>query len=500
MDKLQEEWNKFKSGNPASENLEEGWEKFKAGYPDSSTLQEDWDQLKSNVGISGLEEDWKNLQDARDKFMTGLQIILFLQAQSPIFWYSILVLLLVITRILYNSAKYLCRVFRLYALIVFLKHISYPFVFGGQRTRFWKWTRAEILVTTVFISLNIAVLTIPLKNGPWITRTGLLSMINLVPLAVGLKLSRLTNVLKVTPSFFASIHVWCSFMAGILALAHSIIAMKKGQFIASLQNDNRYRAGFAASIVLLSMFLLVVLQRRFYEIFSKSHLALAIAVVALLWVHTGNSVYLPIWVAALGLNIIVRYAALGYQGLIRHHWRRRRASLPQYSVEESTDNASRPEGVSVGNLVAIPVEDVVLVKLGIKKTTSIRAGHFFQLCIPDVSTSAFIQQHPFYVSWLEEYPDMVVASCLITPRRGFTGELVRRAKATHLYKAPAQYDGPFGVPASLENYGTIIAFATGIGITGVLLYMKEVIEGCRKHTYMARKIQLFWMLEREGIY
>ncbi|KAF3164442.1 hypothetical protein TWF225_001656 [Orbilia oligospora] len=289
MDKLQEEWNNFKSSQGGKDGLEENWEKFKAGHPESDVLQENWDKLKSDIGVDGLKQEWNNLQDTRHKFMTGLQLLLFLQAQSPIFWYA-------------------------------------------------------------------------------------------------------------------------------------------------------------------------------------------------LW----------------GLNLVSRCGILlsGYQGTLRRR-RRRRSSLPQYASTELSASAGLPDGLSIGNTVIIPVNDIVLVKLGIKKNTTIRAGQYIQLCIPDVSTSAFIQQHPFYISWIDDYHDMRVICFLITPKRGFTEDLVRRANEIHLYKPPAKYDGPFGVPVRLKKYGTIVAFATGIGITGVLLYLKEALLGCRKHTFMARKIQLFWILERE---
>ncbi|KAF3235194.1 hypothetical protein TWF217_003183 [Orbilia oligospora] len=348
MDKLQEEWNNFKSSQGGKDGLEENWEKFKAGHPESDVLQENWDKLKSDIGVDGLKQEWNNLQDTRHKFMTGLQLLLFLQAQSPIF---------------------------------------------------------------------------------------------------------------------------C---------------------------DSRYRAGVVAFFGILSIFLSTLLQRKFYEIFSKLHLALAIISVIFLWMHIGKKVYLPIWIALWGLNLVSRCGILlsGYQGTLRRR-RRRRSSLPQYASTELSASAGLPDGLSIGNTVIIPVNDIVLVKLGIKKNTTIRAGQYIQLCIPDVSTSAFIQQHPFYISWIDDYHDMRVICFLITPKRGFTEDLVRRANEIHLYKPPAKYDGPFGVPVRLKKYGTIVAFATGIGITGVLLYLKEALLGCRKHTFMARKIQLFWILERE---
>ncbi|KAK6500057.1 hypothetical protein TWF481_010414 [Arthrobotrys musiformis] len=83
MDKLQQEWNNFKSSHSGSDNLEENWEKFKANHLGSGASEVDWDKLQSNLDISGLKEDWNGLQDTRHKLMTGLQLILFFQAQSP---------------------------------------------------------------------------------------------------------------------------------------------------------------------------------------------------------------------------------------------------------------------------------------------------------------------------------------------------------------------------------------------------------------------------------
>ncbi|KAI9656458.1 MAG: hypothetical protein M1821_004664 [Bathelium mastoideum] len=51
---------------------------------------------------------------------------------------------------------------------------------------------------------------------------------------------------------------------------------------------------------------------------------------------------------------------------------------------------------------------------------------------------------------------------------------------------------------SVDKYGTILLFATGLGIAGQLPYLKEVMEGYQKRDVKTRRVALFWEIESEA--
>jgi NAD(P)H-flavin reductase len=52
-------------------------------------------------------------------------------------------------------------------------------------------------------------------------------------------------------------------------------------------------------------------------------------------------------------------------------------------------------------------------------------------------------------------------------------------------------EGPYGSHTALDQYGTVLLFATGIGIAGQLSYMKEQLQLYREWQTKTRRHVLF---------
>ncbi|KFY66689.1 hypothetical protein V496_01943, partial [Pseudogymnoascus sp. VKM F-4515 (FW-2607)] len=59
-------------------------------------------------------------------------------------------------------------------------------------------------------------------------------------------------------------------------------------------------------------------------------------------------------------------------------------------------------------------------------------------------------------------------------------------------------DGPFGIPHDFGAYGTVIMIATGVGIAGLMPYLKDLISGYNSCEVRTRRILLIWQIQNEG--
>ena len=97
------------------------------------------------------------------------------------------------------------------------------------------------------------------------------------------------------------------------------------------------------------------------------------------------------------------------------------------------------------------------------------------------------------ISWWERDIQGLTISLLVKLRGGFTAELDRHANKNLL----AFIDGPYSVQHGLGEYGTVIMFASGIGIAGHIPYIKELIIGYNDCSVRTRRIRLVWEIEEK---
>ncbi|CZR58393.1 uncharacterized protein PAC_08285 [Phialocephala subalpina] len=143
--------------------------------------------------------------------------------------------------------------------------------------------------------------------------------------------------------------------------------------------------------------------------------------------------------------------------------------------------------------------DAYQVHAKISRPWKYRAGQYIYLCIPGVSYSAISQSHPYMVSWWYKYDkDQDIMVFIIQRQRGFTRSLPTSNSSTRPTELRAIIEGPYGKEIHLDEYGTVLLFATGIGIAGQLPYMRQLLENFHNYDAKARRIALFWQVESEG--
>lgn len=234
-------------------------------------------------------------------------------------------------------------------------------------------------------------------------------------------------------------------------------------------------------------------RRRMYEVFSKLHLTLAVMVITAIYLHspsknllTSPTVYLVAAVCLQTLTAVLRFCQILY--------RNAKYGKPFGRAEIRTITFRRPQGGD------IPVLDAVHVHVRLSRPWEPQAGQYVYLCIPGLSYTSFAQAHPFYVSWwYRDGEGNTVLVLIVQKRRGFTEKLFLHASngLDGRSKMRAVIEGPYGKELDLESYGTVLLFATGIGIAGQLPYVTQLLEGYHNCEVKTRRIALFWELDSE---
>ncbi|KAL7755842.1 hypothetical protein ACKLNR_014369 [Fusarium oxysporum f. sp. zingiberi] len=119
--------------------------------------------------------------------------------------------------------------------------------------------------------------------------------------------------------------------------------------------------------------------------------------------------------------------------------------------------------------------------------------------MPGVSLTSFAQLHPFYIAWWYHDSGYDYAVIILQKQKGFTDRVFsRRGSDFEEGSAIATLlEGPYGKRLHLDSYGTVLLFATGIGIAGQLPYVTELLEGYNNYEVRTRRIALFWQVDSE---
>jgi NAD(P)H-flavin reductase len=102
------------------------------------------------------------------------------------------------------------------------------------------------------------------------------------------------------------------------------------------------------------------------------------------------------------------------------------------------------------------------------------------------------------VWWYPYNKDQDVVIFIIQRQTGFTQSLPSGSSSSQPTELRAIVEGPYGKEIHLDEYGTVLLFATGIGIAGQLPYVKQLLENFHNYDAKARRIALFWQVDSEG--
>ncbi|KAI9888416.1 MAG: hypothetical protein M1814_000478 [Vezdaea aestivalis] len=402
-------------------------------------------------------------------------------------WYAIGLGMLAMLRLVYYVVWRICVIIKSFTAYFLLKHLVYPHIlpripFLGVATR------CQTLGVALYSIANVLCMTIGVSTPEQVgARASLLSIANMIPLLIGPRLSLVSNFLELSVRSSSGIHVWIGRTAIAQAVVHMTISVVRGvEFkwdrvtvsgvvvsAARKYNEaelNLKQAGSAIAAIFFTS--LIFIRGVMYELFLRSHFVLSVTIVVALWRHIktkriSSKIYLWIGVSVWTLNSIVHWAMFIFRNFVFGHPIAR---------------------AQISQLV-----DAIQIDLIVPRPWKIHAGQYIFLTIPGVGTWSALQSHPFMITWWNEDPRESKICLLVKPQRGFTSKLARNTD----YPMRAFLDGPYGLRHKFGDFGTVLMFASGIGVAGQLPHVKELIAGYNNFEVRTRRIALFWQIDRE---
>ena len=226
------------------------------------------------------------------------------------------------------------------------------------------------------------------------------------------------------------------------------------------------------------------MRRALYEWFLNSHLLLSVVAVIAIWRHVSSKkpaeLFLRIGVYLWAVATAVHWVLFAFRNL---------AFRRQFATALVTRPSSRYEG----DKSLVDPSNVLQVDIAVPRPWQVKAGQSVFLSIPKLGIFTGLRGHPFMVTWWERDHNGLKISLLVKPRAGFTAELSRYLNTDLL----AFVDGPYGTDHNFGEYGTVVMFATGIGIAGHLPYIKELISGYNNCAVKTRRIRLVWQIKEQ---
>ena len=184
-----------------------------------------------------------------------------------------------------------------------------------------------------------------------------------------------------------------------------------------------------------------------------------------------------------GFNTIMRLARMAYYSL--GHKIEPQAAVEHFytGLDESTVSAIRLTIQLRRPLIKRPI----------------RPGQYAYLHFSDMGVRRRIQSHPYAIAWWDDSLNATSLSFLIQPQSGISTELTSRKSVQTVY-----IDGPYGKDLKLDNCETVILIAKGIGIAGVLSYLRHMTyrrvskakeHGSYRRGLITRNIDVYWIME-----
>lgn len=219
-----------------------------------------------------------------------------------------------------------------------------------------------------------------------------------------------------------------------------------------------------------------IFRKPSYELFLRTHQAMAVLLIYSLWRHLPSAsifprFYLYLSIAMFSFTSFLQCSIILFRnGVFRHR-------CPRAHITHDSG--------------------AVKVRICLQKPLRIEAGQYMSLWIPSVSFSSFLQTHPFTViSWSSKKQDTL--DFLIEPRRGITQDFIHHAKNGSGSNLLAIFSGPHGASVDISEYENILMVASGFGIAAHLPYLKKMIHGYNSREIRARRIHLVWQIHDIG--
>jgi predicted ferric reductase len=214
-------------------------------------------------------------------------------------------------------------------------------------------------------------------------------------------------------------------------------------------------------------------RRRLYEIFRVIHFGCSTSICILLWLYVPKA------------NKIGRVQVIVGACMWVTTYTHRNVLLLYRNFSVSKPSTS----IRIEN-----VRNSLLVKVNLPRPWKVKPGQYVYLTMIRPGFFSILQRHPFMVANSES--DEHDFQLRIQPRRGFTNRLLTRTLvgATQL---SAFVEGPYGRGFDLRDFGTVVLFASGIGIVGHLAYIQELVHDYRQSKTKTRDLLLVWHVDNK---
>ena len=388
---------------------------------------------------------------------------------------------------------------------------------GSVPTRFQAMFITAIIIVNIFSCVyNIpwsdpALQVLPILRN----RTGTLSVGNLIPILVLATIKNpLISLLDISYDTFNLVHRWLGRLSILQGIAHTlcyVIGKVKKQGWEGMKHSVQSPAiwtGLIATIGFTILFLQApkLVRSWAYEVFLHIHFVVVLVTFAFLWLHLKAMDAIP------QLSMLI--GAIAIWGTARG-WRLLALVYRSWGKEQAT-----------AAIEALP-GDALRISIKSPRPWTYRPGQSLYLTIPSVG---WWTAHPFSIAWSDvddplsrsssvkstfdekkpivrvrkldiEDDGKVTYSLVVKAKTGITKKLLDRAKRVDAVEGSlitfnALIEGPYGGERSLASYGTVMLFASGVGITHQMPYVRALIEAYNQGTVAARRVTLVWVIPR----
>lgn len=395
---------------------------------------------------------------------------------------------------------------------------------GGLPSRFQFIFISFVIVYNVFACVwnvpwsNAELQVLPILRN----RTGTIATVNLIPIVIMSTIKNpLINALDISYDSFNLMHRWIGRLAILQGLAHTlcyVIAKVKSAGWSGVQASFTHSSFIYCGLIATVGFLAIGIQapKMFralaYEFFLHFHIALVAMTFGGLWIHLGEFPQLKYLMAAIIIWAATR--AWRWATMFYRSWAGRGRSCKAI-IEALPGNAMRIEFV-------------------LPRPWKAQSGQTLYFGVPSVG---WWTMHPFSVAWSETYTQSALSrnastkttftnhadpekhtlnlpssrakdmdiegpkhqsfSLIVKKHDGFTSKLYEKAsrmpRGTPL-TVSALVEGPYGHAKSLNSYGTVLLFASGVGITHQMSYVRDLCQGYADGTIATKRMTLVWVV------
>ena len=396
---------------------------------------------------------------------------------------------------------------------------------GGLPTRF----QAIFIGFIIFYNVFACVWNVPWGNKelqvlPILrNRTGTLATVNLIPIVIMATIKNpLINALEISYDSFNLLHRWVGRLSILQGIAHVLcwmIAKVKSQGWSAVEKSFTHSSFIYTGLIAVVGFTAIGIQapKLFralaYEFFLHFHIALVAMTFGGLWIHLERYPQLKYLIASIAIWAFSRL------------WRVATTIYRSYATG----------GRSCKAIIEALPGNAMRIEFVVPRPWKAESGQTLYFGVPSIS---WWTMHPFSVAWSETYshgglsrnlstkttftnhadpekhtlnlpssrardmdlegPKHQSFSLVVKKHDGFTKrlyELASRQPEGLPLTINALVEGPYGHAKSFNSYGTVLLFASGVGITHQMPYVRDLVQGYAEGTVATKRIVLVWVVQ-----